>query len=87
MSAPATTNGVAPATANGTAPPPTPPVVDRERLLTADEVGQRWQVPRSHVYRMAREGRVPVVKIGRYHRFSLAAIEQWETHGGAAAND
>jgi excisionase family DNA binding protein len=48
------------------------------RLLTADELSERWQVPKTHVYRLAREGRVPVVRIGRYFRFREASIEAWE---------
>lgn len=48
------------------------------RLLTADELADRWQVPKSHVYRLAREGRVPTVKIGRYYRFREATIAAWE---------
>src|SRR3954469_8846981 len=31
------------------------------RLLTPDEVAERWSVPRAHVYRLAREGRIPAV--------------------------
>lgn len=53
------------------------------RLLTADEVAERWQVPKSQVYRLARDGKVPAVSIGRYYRFRLAAIETWETNGGS----
>jgi excisionase family DNA binding protein len=48
------------------------------QLLTAAQLAERWQVPTSHVYRLAREGRVPCVELGRYKRFSLAAIEQFE---------
>jgi excisionase family DNA binding protein len=48
------------------------------RLLTADQLAARWQVPKSQVYRLAREGRVPVVTIGRYYRFRVDAIEAWE---------
>jgi predicted DNA-binding transcriptional regulator AlpA len=35
------------------------------RLLTADELAAVWQVPRAQVYRLAREGRLPAVRIGR----------------------
>lgn len=53
------------------------------RLLTADEVAARWQVPKAQVYRLVREGRgLPVVRIGRYYRFRLAEIEAWEAAGG-----
>jgi len=48
------------------------------KLLTAEELAQRWQVPKTQVWRLAREGAVPVVRIGRYMRFRRDAIEQWE---------
>lgn len=48
------------------------------QLLTADQLAVRWQVPKSHVYRLAREGAIPVVELGRYRRFRLDAIEQFE---------
>jgi excisionase family DNA binding protein len=56
------------------------------RLLTADELGERWQVRPQHVYTLARDGDLPHVRIGRYVRFRLEAIETWEreqeaTHG------
>jgi excisionase family DNA binding protein len=47
-------------------------------LLTAEQVAERWQVPTSQVYRLAREGRIPVVELGRYRRFHPAAIEAFE---------
>jgi excisionase family DNA binding protein len=48
------------------------------RLLTAKELAARWQVREQHVYALARDGGVPHVRIGRYVRFRLAAIEAWE---------
>lgn len=48
------------------------------QLLTAEQLAARWQVPKSQVWRLAREGAVPVVRIGRYMRFRRDAIEQWE---------
>jgi excisionase family DNA binding protein len=56
------------------------------RLLTADDLAARWQVSQAHVYRLSREGKLPVVKLGRYYRFRLAAIEAFEMDGGVAAN-
>lgn len=44
-------------------------------LLTAEEVAERWQVPRSHVYGLARAGRLPTVELGRYRRWTLEAVE------------
>ena len=48
------------------------------QLLTAGQLAERWQVPRSHVYRLTREGAIPAVKLGRYYRYRLDAIERWE---------
>jgi excisionase family DNA binding protein len=48
------------------------------QLLTAAQLAERWQVPRSHVYRLARESRIPTVELGRYRRFRLDAIERFE---------
>ena len=48
------------------------------RLMTPDELAARWQVPKSHVYRLARERRIPVVRLGRYYRFQPAVIEKFE---------
>jgi excisionase family DNA binding protein len=56
------------------------------RLLTADELAKRWQVPKAQVYRLSREGVVPTVRIGRYFRYSLAAVEAFEAAGGVAAD-
>ena len=49
-----------------------------ERLLTAEQVAERWQVPKSHVYRLTREGAIPTVKLGRYYRYRLDALERFE---------
>jgi hypothetical protein len=40
--------------------------VDGRSLLTAEQVAARWQVSTAHVYRLARDGKVPTVAIGRY---------------------
>jgi excisionase family DNA binding protein len=48
-----------------------------ERLLTADEVAGRLKVPRSWVYRAAREGDLPSVRCGRYRRFDEGDVERW----------
>jgi excisionase family DNA binding protein len=49
-----------------------------QRLLTPDEIADRWQVSRKKVVQLAREGRIPVVRLGRFPRFRLEAIEAWE---------
>ena len=63
----------------------TAPSTAKERLLTATQLGERWQVKPAHVYRLAREGELPVVKLGRYYRFKAEAVERFEDEGGLAA--
>lgn len=46
-------------------------------LLTADDVAERLRVPRSWVYRAAREGDLPSVRCGRYRRFDEGDVERW----------
>lgn len=54
-------------------------------LLTPDALAERWSVPRSQVYRLAREGKLPAVRIGRYVRFAVDDVERFEREGGADA--
>lgn len=49
------------------------------RLLTAEQLAERWQVPTSQVYRLTRDGRIPTVRLGRYYRYSPAAIDAFES--------
>lgn len=56
-----------------------------DQLLTAAQVAERWQVPKSQVYRLTRSGNVPVVQLGRYFRYRVQDIEEWERGGGANA--
>ena len=55
------------------------------QLLTAEDLAARWQVPRSHVYRLSRSGQIPVTRLGKYMRYRLADVEQFETDGGTDA--
>lgn len=51
-------------------------------LLTPADVAERWQVPKTHVYRLTRESQLPVVKLGKYNRYRLADVEEFEAKGG-----
>jgi excisionase family DNA binding protein len=55
------------------------------RLLTAGDLAERWQVPKGHIYRMTREGKLPCVQLGRYRRYALNAVENFERSGGTGA--
>jgi len=54
---------------------PTAPVRNVEQLMTAQQVQAMFGVDRSTIYRMAEDGRLPAVKVGRQWRFHRAAIE------------
>lgn len=58
--------------------------VTGSKLLTAEELAERWQCTTDQVYRLSREGKLPTVRLGpRYKRFRLADLEAWEASGGA----
>ena len=56
-------------------------------LLTADDLAARWQVPKGQIYRLTREGQIPTVQLGKYYRYALAAVEEFEAAGGTRAKD
>ena len=52
-------------------------------LLDVAQLSERWRVPETHVYRLAREGKLRTVRLGRYRRWRLVDIEAFESEGGA----
>jgi hypothetical protein len=49
------------------------------RLLTAEELAERWQVPISWIYTKCRTGELPKVPLpGKYIRFHLETVEAFE---------
>ena len=57
-------------------------VSERDQLLTSVQVAERWQTSKDTVYRLEREGSLRGVKLGRYTRFRIDAIEAFELAGG-----
>lgn len=47
------------------------------RLLTAEQVAEQLQVPKTWVYRAARDGLLPSVPLGRYVRFDPDDLTAW----------
>jgi excisionase family DNA binding protein len=58
-----------------------------ESLLTAQQVAAVLQVPKARVYELAREGLIPVVRLGRQVRVSASALNDWIADGGRALPD
>jgi hypothetical protein len=49
------------------------------RLLTAEELAQRWQVPTSWIYAKCRTAELPKVPLpGKYIRFRADVVEAFE---------
>lgn len=46
-------------------------------VLTIDELAVYLKIPKSTLYKLVREGRIPSQKVGRHWRFHKGAIEDW----------
>jgi excisionase family DNA binding protein len=54
---------------------PEPASNGKPALVDADELAQAVSLPKSHVMTLARQGRIPSVKVGKYVRFNVAEVE------------
>ena len=46
-------------------------------VLTVDELSDYLKIPKSTIYKLVREGKIPAQKIGRHWRFRKEAIDHW----------
>ncbi len=53
-----------------------------EELLTLREAAKKLRVAEVTLYRLARQGRVPAVKVGGGWRFNVGVLDAWLAHGG-----
>ena len=53
-----------------------------EKLLTAEDVSEIFNVDKSWVYHAARNGTLPSVRVGRWVRFQSAAVQDFVSQGG-----
>ncbi len=47
------------------------------KILLADEIAKILRVPKGRIYELARQGKLPAVRIGRQIRFREDAVEAW----------
>jgi len=48
--------------------------------MTVKEVAEYLRIPRTSVYRLVKQHKIPVSRIGRHLRFRKAVIDEWLTH-------
>lgn len=46
-------------------------------ILTLEELSTYLKIPKSTLYKIVREGRLPCQKVGRHWRFRKVAIDRW----------
>lgn len=61
---------------------PTPPkrgsdVVPTDAVFTIDDLVVYLKLPKSTVYKLAQEGKIPGQKVGRHWRFHKNVIDRW----------
>ena len=50
---------------------------ETSEILTIAELSTYLKIPRSTLYKIVREGRIPCQKVGRHWRFRKEAIDRW----------
>ena len=48
-----------------------------ESIMTIEEVADYLKIPKSTVYKLAQEGKIPCQKVGRHWRFRKDTIDKW----------
>lgn len=48
-----------------------------EKLLTLQQIAQRFQISETTLYKLVRNGKIPAIKIGNQWRFKMEDIEEW----------
>ena len=50
-------------------------------VMTVDEVSSYLRIPKSTLYKLAQEGKLPCQKVGRHWRFRKEALDRWLEQG------
>jgi len=46
-------------------------------VMTIEELSKHVKVPKSTLYKLVKEGKIPCQKIGKHWRFNRDAIDRW----------
>jgi excisionase family DNA binding protein len=49
----------------------------KHQILKSEEVSEWLRIPRSTLYKLCHEGKIPGIKIGRHWRFDRKTMEDW----------
>ena len=52
-------------------------MAEESNIMTVDEVAKYLRMNRITIYRLAQQGKIPAVKVGRHWRFRSDLIEEW----------
>ena len=47
------------------------------QVLTLEELARYLKIPKSTLYKLVQEGRIPGQKLGKQWRFARRAVDQW----------
>ncbi|MCK4340139.1 MAG: helix-turn-helix domain-containing protein [Phycisphaerae bacterium] len=50
-----------------------------DNVMTIEELAKYLKIPKSTLYKLAQEGKVPGQKVGRHWRFHREAVDKWLT--------
>ena len=62
------------------------PNSEAERLLTSEQLAERWSIAKATIYAHTRNGSIPAVRIGRLYRYRIEAIRAYEVAGGGESD-
>jgi len=48
-----------------------------EKLLTLQQIATRLQISETTLYKLARNGKIPAIKVGNQWRFKLDDVDKW----------
>lgn len=51
--------------------------LDQSALVSASEIARDLGVPESHIRRLARQGRIPFYRVGKYMRFDRREVREY----------
>jgi excisionase family DNA binding protein len=52
-------------------------VPDQDEIFNIEQLSQYLRVPKSTLYRLAADGKIPSHKVGRHWRFRRDSVDRW----------